>query len=111
MFGSVLLFFSCFSNKLYSDKLSGNQAFKAIRIYYTNDQYNSLGGVEGCLFNALEKNLITNDGMFFGTFMASTQFLILGYRYGSGRYGVVLLYKYDGSTIRYNINDGNITKS
>ncbi|WP_270432329.1 hypothetical protein [Blautia faecis] len=55
-------------------------------------------------------NTIQKDGAFYGTFTANIQYLMLGYRYANGTYGVVILFGYNNSTERWNINDGKITK-
>lgn len=97
-------------NKLNSDKLSKSTLFVG-NVYYSDDQVASIGGFEACLMDAINKNKIPTNGPFYGTFTAGMRHLMLGYRYDSGNYGVILLYKYDGSTIRWNINAGNITKT
>lgn len=93
-----------------SDKLSKSTLFVG-NVYYSDDQVASIGGFEACLMDAINKNKIPTNGPFYGTFTAGMRHLMLGYRYDSGNYGVILLYKYDGSTIRWNINAGNITKT
>lgn len=97
-------------NALNSDKLSKSTLFVG-NVYYSDDQVASIGGFEACLMDAINKNKIPTNGPFYGTFTAGMRHLMLGYRYDSGNYGVILLYKYDGSTIRWNINAGNITKT
>ena len=97
-------------NQLNSDKLSKSTLFVG-NVYYSDDQVASIGGFEACLMDAINKNKIPTNGPFNGTFTAGMRHLMLGYRYDSGNYGVILLYKYDGSTIRWNINAGNITKT
>lgn len=97
-------------NKLNSDKLSKSTLFVG-NVYYSDDQVASIGGFEACLMDTINKNKIPTNGPFYGTFTAGMRHLMLGYRYDSGNYGVILLYKYDGSTIRWNINAGNITKT
>lgn len=97
-------------NQLNSDKLSKSTLFVG-NVYYSDDQVASIGGFEACLMDAINKNKIPTNGPFYGTFTAGMRHLMLGYRYDSGNYGVILLYKYDGSTIRWNINAGNITKT
>lgn len=97
-------------NTLNSDKLSKSTLFVG-NVYYSDDQVASIGGFEACLMDAINKNKIPTNGPIYGTFTAGMRHLMLGYRYDSGNYGVILLYKYDGSTIRWNINAGNITKT
>lgn len=97
-------------NALNSDKISKSTLFVG-NVYYSDDQVASIGGFEACLMDTINKNKIPTNGPFYGTFTAGIRHLMLGHRYNSGNYGVILLYKYDGSTIRWNINAGNITKT
>lgn len=80
-------------------------------VYYSDDQVSSLGGFEACITDTINKNKIPKEGMFYGTFTAGVRYLVLAYRYADGKYGSILLYKYDGSTIRLDILEGKITKS
>ena len=80
-------------------------------VYYSDAQVDSLGGFEACLTDAIDKNKIPKEGMFYGTFTASVRYLMLAYRYNAGKHGSILLYKYDGSIIRWDILEGKITKS
>ena len=77
-------------NKLNSDKLSKSTLFVG-NVYYSDDQVASIGGFEACLMDAINKNKIPTNGPFYGTFTAGMRHLMLGYRYDSGNYGVILL--------------------
>lgn len=55
-------------------------------------------------------NTIQKDGVFYGTFTANIQRLMLGYRYVNGTYGVIILFDFNNNTERWNINNGKITK-
>lgn len=109
MFGSVLLFFSCFSNKLYSNKIS-NDRFTVQHIYYEDTKVSELGGLDACVRDALN-NTILKDGAFYGTFVAGIQYLMIGYRYSNAAYGAVILFGYNNSTERWNINNGEVIKA
>ena len=95
-------------NALYSDKISNNK-FAVQHIRYEDSEVIELGGLDACMRDALN-NTIQKDGAFYGTFTANIQYLMLGYRYANGTYGVVILFGYNNSTERWNINDGKITK-
>lgn len=95
-------------NTLNSDKISNNK-FAVQHIRYEDSEVIELGGLDACMRDALN-NTIQKDGAFYGTFTANIQYLMLGYRYTNGTYGVVILFGYNNSTERWNINDGKITK-
>lgn len=95
-------------NQLNSDKISNNK-FAVQHIRYEDSEVIKLGGLDACMRDALN-NTIQKDGAFYGTFTANIQYLMLGYRYANGTYGVVILFGYNNSTERWNINDGKITK-
>ena len=95
-------------NQLNSDKISNNK-FAVQNIRYEDSEVIELGGLDACMRDALN-NTIQKDGAFYGTFTANIQYLMLGYRYANGTYGVVILFGYNNSTERWNINDGKITK-
>ena len=95
-------------NALNSDKISNNK-FAVQHIRYEDSEVIELGGLDACMRDALN-NTIQKDGAFYGTFTANIQYLMLGYRYVNGTYGVVILFGYNNSTERWNINDGKITK-
>ena len=95
-------------NQLNSDKISNNK-FAVQNIRYEDSEVIELGGLDACMRDALN-NTIQKDGAFYGTFTANIQYLMLGYRYANGTYGVVILFGYNNSTERWNVNDGKITK-
>mgnify|MGYP004546975795 FL=1 len=82
-----------------------------IKVHYIDSQYNALGSLDACVTDAINNNKIPIDDVFYGFFIAGVRYLMLGYRYSSGNYGTILLYKYDGSTCRWNIENGKIKKS
>lgn len=95
-------------NQLNSDKISNNK-FAVQHIRYEDSEVIELGGLDACMRDALN-NTIQKDGAFYGTFTANIQYLMLGYRYANGTYGVIILFGYNNSTERWNINNGEITK-
>ena len=95
-------------NYLYGNKISNNK-FAVQHIRYEDSEVIELGGLDACMRDALN-NTIQKDGAFYGTFTANIQYLMLGYRYTNGTYGVVILFGYNNSTERWNINNGEITK-
>lgn len=95
-------------NQLNSDKISGKK-FSTIHIYYKDTEVSELGGLDACIRDAIN-NTIPKDGTFYGTFIANIQYLMLGYRYINGAYGVIILFDFNNNTERWNINNGKITK-
>ena len=95
-------------NALNGNKISNNR-FAVQHIRYEDSEVIELGGLDACMRDALN-NTIQKDGAFYGTFTATIQYLMLGYRYANGTYGVIILFGYNNSTERWNINNGEITK-
>ena len=49
--------------------------------------------------------------MFFKQFVAGSRYLMVGYRYVNGKYGIIILYRYGQSVdLRYSIDDGTFSK-
>lgn len=96
-------------NKLNSDKIS-NDRFTVQHIYYKDTKVSELGGLDACVRDALN-NTILKDGAFYGTFVAGIQYLMIGYRYLNAAYGAVILFGYNNSTERWNINNGEVIKA
>ena len=68
-----------------------------------------MGGLNNCVIDALD-NTIPKGGGFFGIFIANIQYLMIGYRYIEGKYGAVILFDFNNNTLRWNINNGKITR-
>ena len=96
-------------DKLNSDKIS-NDRFTVQHIYYKDTKVSELGGLDACVRDALN-NTILKDGAFYGTFVAGIQYLMIGYRYLNAAYGAVILFGYNNSTERWNINNGEVIKA
>ena len=96
-------------NKLNSDKIS-NDRFTVQHIYYEDTKVSELGGLDACVRDTLN-NTILKDGAFYGTFVAGIQYLMIGYRYSNAAYGAVILFGYNNSTERWNINNGEVIKA
>lgn len=79
-------------------------------IYYTDQDATKLGGLDNCIKDALSKNYIPTDNIFFKAFICGKRYLMIGYRYLYGKYGCVILYDFENATIRYDIREGVITK-
>nr|DAD84912.1 MAG TPA: hypothetical protein [Siphoviridae sp. ctouo22] len=104
MFGSVLLFFSYLSNKLYSDKI------QECNVYYGDSGFASFDySVDACVKDALN-NKIPNDSIFIGSFTVNIKYFMLGYKYNDGKYGTLILYDFNNNTARYNLNSGVMTR-
>lgn len=96
-------------NELNSNKISNNK-FSVIHIRYTDSDVSEIGGLDNCIIDALA-NTIPKDGVFYGTFTANIQYLMLGYRYITGKFGTIVLFDFNNNTRRWNINNGKITKA
>lgn len=96
-------------NALNSDKIS-NDRFTVQHIYYEDTKVSELGGLDACVRDALN-NTILKDGAFYGTFVAGIQYLMIGYQYSNAAYGAVILFGYNNSTERWNINNGEVIKA
>ena len=96
-------------NQLNSKSLPSN-GFSVKNIHYTDPEVEEMGGLNNCVIDALNNTIPKNEG-FFGTFTAGIQYLMIGYRYIEGKYGTVILFNYNNNTLRWNINNGKITKA
>lgn len=96
-------------NELNSNKISNNR-FSVIHIHYSDSDVSEIGGLDNCIIDALA-NTIPKDGAFYGTFTANIQYLMLGYRYITGKFGTIVLFDFNNNTRRWNINNGKITKA
>lgn len=80
-------------------------------ISYTDSEWNSLGGTDECVKDVVNKNQIPINGIFYKQLTAGARYLMLGYRYANGRYGTIILYKYDQTgDARYSISNGIFSK-
>nr|WP_294436056.1 hypothetical protein [uncultured Blautia sp.] len=96
-------------NQLNSKKISNNR-FSVIHIHYSDPDVDKIGGLDNCVIDAFD-NIIPKDGAFYGTFTANIRYLMLGYRYITGKYGTIVLFDFNNNTRRWNMNDGKITKA
>lgn len=94
--------------RLNGNKISGKR-FSVLHIYYKDSKVNELGGLDACIRDALNST-IPKDGVFYGTFVANIQYLMLGHRYENGAFGVIILFGFNNNTERWNINNNKITK-
>ena len=93
------------------DRLNSKANIDTETIYYADDEWNLLGGVDKCVEDSLNKNRSPTDGMFFKQFVAGSRYLMVGYRYVNGKYGIIILYRYGQSVdLRYSIDDGTFSK-
>ena len=97
---------SCFTKQY--GKISNNR-FTVQHIRYEDSNVSELGGLDACMRDALN-NTVPKDGAFYGTFTANIQYLMLGYRYVNGAFGVIILFDFNNNTERWNINNNEITK-
>ena len=79
-------------------------------IYYSDADVINLDGLDNCVKDALSKNNVPLDGIFFKPFVCNKRYLMIGYRYLNGAYGCIILYDFDNATIRYDIMKNVITR-
>lgn len=96
-------------NELNSNKIS-NTRFAVQHIYYSDSQVDELGGLDACVQDALN-NTLPKDGAFYGTFVSTYQYLMIGYRYANGRFGCIILFDFSNNTERWNIDNSKVTKA
>ena len=80
-------------------------------IAYTDDEWSALGGTDGCIKDAIDKELIPTDKMFYKQFVAGSRYLMVGYRYFKGKYGTIILYRYGlNADARYSSEKGILSR-
>lgn len=93
------------------NELNGKLNVDTKTISYTDSEWSSLGGIDECVKDAVNKNRIPIDGMFYKQFIARVRYLMIGYRYVNGKYGTIILYNYDQTgDARYSITNGKLSK-
>ena len=93
------------------NELNGKLNVDTETIFYTDSEMSSLGGIDECVKDAVNKNRIPIVGMFCKQFTARVRYLMIGYRYANGKYGTIILYNYNQTNdARYSITDGNLSK-
>ena len=93
------------------NELNGKLNVDTETIFYTDSEWSSLGGIDECVKDAVNKNRIPIDGMFCKQFTARVRYLMIGYRYANGKYGTIILYNYNQTNdARYSITGGNLSK-
>ena len=81
-------------------------------VYYNDSELNSLGGIDACVKDSLDKNKFPKDGIFFKEYVAGIHYLAIGYRYINGKYGTVILHGFgNNNDKRYTINNGIFSKN
>ncbi len=88
MFGSVLLFFSCFSNKLYSD-----------RNFFINSQSNTYDNFEAVFNKCLELSIIGVEKVFCANIKSLESYCIVKFYKRSDDSAKMIVFRYDGITI------------
>ena len=71
----------------------------------------NLGGIDACVKDTIDKNLIPLSGTFYKQFTAGVRYLMVGYRYENGKYGLILLYNFKKEAdVRYALYNGTFSK-
>lgn len=93
------------------NQLNSKSTIDTETIYYTDNEWNLLGGVDKCVEDAVNKKRLPTDGMFFKQFIAGSRYLMIGYRYVDGKYGTIILYRFgQNADARYSISNGTFSK-
>lgn len=75
-------------------------------INYSDSELLSLGSIDACVKDSIDKNKFPTDGIFFKEFVAGIRYLAIGYRYVNGAYGAIILYGFENvKDVRYVINN------
>lgn len=82
----------------------------ASHIYYSDTQVSEFGGFDNCVIDMIKNKLPKKDIVFYNVFTAGHRYLMLGYLYGGGEYGLIKLFDYLNTPITYTISSGNIKK-
>lgn len=88
------------------NELNSKSKIDTSAIEYSDREFQSLGGIDACVKDSVDKNKFPTDGIFFKEFVASVRYLAIGYRYINGAYGTIILYSFDNvKDARYVINN------
>ena len=75
-------------------------------INYSDSELLSLGSIDACVKDSVDKNKFPTDGIFFKEFVAGVRYLAIGYRYVNGAYGTIILYGFESvKDVRYVIQN------
>lgn len=97
-----------FSIDSYFTNFFGN-SIQRCRISYKDSEVVELGNVGACIKDAIQKNKVSSDSVFYGNFVAGITYLMIGYRYNGGKYGTIILYGCNNTTIRADIANNVIS--
>ena len=94
------------------NELNSNPALSilASHIYYSDTQVSEFGGFDNCVIDMIKNKLPKEDIVFYNAFTAGHRYLMLGYLYAGGEYGLIKFFDYLNMPITYIISSGNIEK-
>ena len=93
------------------NELNSKALIDTSEIFYSDAEVTSLGGVDACVKDAVDKNKFPAHGIFFKAFTSNVRYLAIGYRYVNGAYGTIILYNYAANNDkRYSISKGVFSK-
>lgn len=88
------------------NQLNSNTKIDTSAINYSDSEFQSLGGIDACVKDSVDKNKFPTDGIFFKEFVAGIRYLAIGYRYVNGAYGTIILYGFESAQdVRYVIKN------
>lgn len=94
------------------NELNSNPALSilASHIYYSDTQVSEFGGFDNCVIDMIKNKLPKEDIVFYNAFTAGHRYLMLGYLYAGGEYGLIKFFDFLNMPITYIISSGNIEK-
>lgn len=88
------------------NELNSKAKIDTSAINYSDSEMLSLGGIDACVKDSVDKNKFPTDGIFFKEFVAGVRYLAIGYRYVNGAYGTIILYGFESvKDVRYVIQN------
>lgn len=92
------------------NELNSNAKIDTSTINYSDNELLSLGSIDGCVKDSVDKNKFPTNGIFFKEFIAGVHYLAIGYRYVSGAYGTIILYCFDSGNDRRYVIENKVFK-
>lgn len=88
------------------NELNSKAKIDTSAINYSDSELLSLGSIDACVKDSVDKNKFPTDGIFFKEFVAGVRYLAIGYRYVNGAYGTIILYGFESvKDVRYVIQN------
>lgn len=96
--------------ELFNKLNSKAQRIDTNSISYSDAQVSEIGGLDNCIKKIISEDLIPTNGTFFKTFACYERYLMIGYRYDAGKYGIIMLFSFSSNSKEYRLKNGLINK-